>query len=350
LLGYFHFIFDYLVSGKRVAMGGAAACAALLANVHTYDVPVMLAVPLCFWVVEYGLRIREGRAAATGSSLPWGLAWVVLSMLPGIWHVWSLMQRDPAFGPAHVALGKVTMAGIATTYGGLLLAHARLLNPRRALFSDGETRWIRFLCVWSFAGLLVPFFPVAWARKALEGTHIPLSLLAAVALVRLLPDLAPLTKTWRVLAMLILIPSNVMGVVDACEYARVSRSDLTPEAPGGYLYRDEVVAFRWIAENTPADSVFLSSFATGSFLPAWTGRRVYLGHVSETHEVERKAQTMQRYFEGGMTNDEAKQFLRTEQIDFVFFGPRERQLARGRQPRLESVYREGNVEVLSETE
>jgi hypothetical protein len=84
----------------------------------------------------------------------------------------------------------------------------------------------------------------------------------------------------------------------------------------------EAQAFAWIARATPADSLILAAPETGLLLPAHTGRRVIYGHPFETVNAPQEEAAVIAFF---AQPDPA--FLAERAVDYVFYGPRERQLS-----------------------
>jgi hypothetical protein len=93
--------------------------------------------------------------------------------------------------------------------------------------------------------------------------------------------------------------------------------------PALYLASDEVGAFDWIEVNTPSDALILAAPDTGLFIPAHTGRRVLYGHPFETVYAEEMEELVTRFFQGESQEDD---LIEIQKADFIFFGPRERQI------------------------
>jgi hypothetical protein len=117
--------------------------------------------------------------------------------------------------------------------------------------------------------------------------------------------------------------------------------------PRRYISNDLVKTFEWLSDNSNTDAVVLCSYLTGNVLPAFTGRRVYLGHYGQTMDSVRKEEMSTRFFLGQMSEEEARQFMRANGVALILVGPIERELS-GRisiPSFARSVYRAGEVEL-----
>jgi hypothetical protein len=112
--------------------------------------------------------------------------------------------------------------------------------------------------------------------------------------------------------------------------------------PALYLTQSEVQALEWLESNTPADALVLAAPETGLLIPAHTGRRVLYGHPFETVNAESEQAQVVAFFQGEMQAPAT--FVEQRQVDYIFYGPRERSL--GELPKgldLRQVYATGVV-------
>jgi hypothetical protein len=92
--------------------------------------------------------------------------------------------------------------------------------------------------------------------------------------------------------------------------------------PKLYLSVYEAQAMTWLKSNSRVESVILASPETGAFLPAQTGCYVFYGHPFETvNAIKMKAEVEAAFRDPTPWNSAL--FARS---DFIFFGPRERNL------------------------
>jgi hypothetical protein len=94
-----------------------------------------------------------------------------------------------------------------------------------------------------------------------------------------------------------------------------------------YQTRGESQAYAWIEENTEGRALILGAPDTGLFIPVHTGRRVIYGHPFETiNAVEEEEAVIQFFREGEVQGLSPSEFLSRREVDYVFYGPRERLL------------------------
>lgn len=82
-------------------------------------------------------------------------------------------------------------------------------------------------------------------------------------------------------------------------------------------------ALSYINTYTPEDAVILSDLTAGNYIPAYTGRRVFVGHDNTVNE-ERKLTDARAFFDGAMDSQEAQAWMFLTNITHVFFGPQEK--------------------------
>jgi len=100
---------------------------------------------------------------------------------------------------------------------------------------------------------------------------------------------------------------------------------------------------------TVPDSVILGELVAGNYIPARTGRRVYVGHDNSVKKEE-KLILAQQFFQGGMDSKNAYFWLKSEGITHVFYGPQEQEDGKGidivaQYPYLRQIFEKNGVKV-----
>jgi hypothetical protein len=88
----------------------------------------------------------------------------------------------------------------------------------------------------------------------------------------------------------------------------------------------EVSAFQELERISPLNSIVLASYNTGNALPAWVSVRVLVGHGPESANLEENLPVVSAFFNEGWDANQRENFLDERQIDFIFYGPFEREL------------------------
>lgn len=91
-----------------------------------------------------------------------------------------------------------------------------------------------------------------------------------------------------------------------------------------YPVKGLIEGIDYIGNNTPKDAIILSSIVAGNYIPARTGRVVYLGHENTSYKEE-KIEIVKRFYEGVTPSKDVYEWLHQERISYVFVGPEEKE-------------------------
>lgn len=110
-----------------------------------------------------------------------------------------------------------------------------------------------------------------------------------------------------------------------------------------YPLKDFLTAIRFIQDTTTRETVVLSEVTAGNYIPVYSGNTVYVGHDNAVNH-EAKKEDVAAFFRGSLTELEAKEWMDTERLAVVFFGPQEQEEAgiadlSNRYPFLTEVFR-----------
>lgn len=175
----------------------------------------------------------------------------------------------------------------------------------------------RVLIVWAIIGLLYIYFPFGLQRRFMMGYFIPVAGLAVFGLLGTSREISRISVKLVTMLLIFSLPTNVLILFS---------SILGAQEHNEILYRtvSEDAAYIWLKTNTPEDSILLASPQTGLMIPALTGRRVLFGHPFETKDARYWEETVIRFYEGPDTRPDKI----LGQVDYVFYGPREKQMGR----------------------
>lgn len=300
-------------AGWQLLVGGL-----LLSNIHTYDaLPFLGLLVLC--LLLFWKRCGGGRLA------PLGLAFLGL-IIPVLYQVLvfrdSLEFREKALtltlapAPWHVV----------ATLAPLLLLAAWSWSKNRGSYS------VQFMALWAAVVLVCIYTPgLSFARKMLEGAHIPLCMLAAVGLSGLLRGPAPQWVPRLAVAVCLVLPGASAGYFTLwClqNAAENNSSRFQVLMPPLYLAEEEWAALQFVDEQAAGDArvVTLCLPFVGSYGPRTTGSTFYLSHWAETLRFEAKVPRVASFYRGGMSASEAQKFLTETGCRFVLLTQYERGL------------------------
>lgn len=302
--------FDDLLANWRLPAAFAVGLG--LSLIQPFAVlPVLVAVVL--WYGWEAVRDRSRRYPGSGwqavASFVLGSAPVLLYDLlatrrQAALALWAAQNSTPTPGLLETGLG----------YGLVLVLAAAGILTSRTLRSPGG----RLLLCWAVAGLVLMYAPLALQRRMALGLFFPLAGLAGAALSEFISQ--PGRRRLAAVAMLaVSFPSHL--VVVGAGLQSVSQGD-----PELLLLEAEHDSYAWIEANLPPDSLILSGARGGNRMPAFTEARVLYGHPFETPEADRMALTVEQFYQwsgdpaGGLAQ------LSALGVDFVLYGPEERQL------------------------
>ena len=133
---------------------------------------------------------------------------------------------------------------------------------------------------------------------------------------------------WIVVIIINGIAQSVYSLKSQCDFIHqriVATLPLVPY-PSQVMYplKDFYNGMVWLEKNTPRNSVVLSKITAGNYIPAYSGNFVYLGHAGETPGFEEKQAKTEAFFSGTMDENLARDFLKFENINYIFYGPQEK--------------------------
>lgn len=332
-----------LRAAREPGWGAVLVCGGLLfllGNVHTYDV-IGVYLVLLLWFGLEGLRRRLswGQAAAR-------YALIAALGLPTVLWQYHVQSIDPTWA-AKYAVPKTSppLSGYLLGYGLPLalaiLGVAYALSRRKAGCSAGAAqpagrplldaqRGALFPVLWLVVGFALVYAPLGFQRKLAEGLHVPICLLAALALQEMTRRL-PRSSFGLVagLAVALTLPSNVYYVADGLAHAKVNNLDLAPVwYPPAYLTSGEQAALRWLREHTSPNDVALCSTYFGNHVPAAAPCRVVAGHWDETVHFGRYLRLVLGFYAPFSPPEVRREYLRQSSANLVVYGPQERLLQR----------------------
>jgi hypothetical protein len=277
----------------------------LLSVVQPFAVPVVLivlAVYLALLAWHSHLLPRRGlllAAAAAAGAAPIMLYDLYVYRTNPALAAWSAQNLTPSLPPWDYALSYGLVLLLAL--GGITVA------LRRREPAD------LFLLAWVGSATLLLYVPFALQRRFITGLHVPLSLLAALSLERIVwPRLR--TRRQGLLTGLFLglvALSNVFVPLVAIVGVAQGRPPLV-------MSRDQAAAWAWLRGHTAWTDTVLAPSDVGQFVPAWAGNRVVYGHPFETIDAEAKAAEVDRFYSPEASPGERRALLDRYDVRYVF--------------------------------
>jgi hypothetical protein len=185
-----------------------------------------------------------------------------------------------------------------------------------------DNRGLHLLVIWSGLGLVLLYLPVGLQRRFLMGIFVPISGLAAVGLFLWSQRSRRSQAFLTAFTLLVSMPTLAIIFLGALQVIQQRDANF-------YLSKGEDQALQWLDVHTPPGALVVASPQTGALIPAFTGRRVIYGHPFETVNALQEEANLENFFQADSHAWDAHQamlFLLQRQADYVWVGPRERQL------------------------
>lgn len=239
-----------------------------------------------------------------------GYPLVVLYTFP-VWREFTAQNVLPSPAPIYYLLGYLPM--LLPALGGIVI-----IIRRR------EERWLLPI-LWLALVCLLLYAPLSTQRRYTLAIQAPLAALAVYWMAQV--GVPWLRRRLRGRATLVLM---LYGAVCLMATALMVQAQMIAVADKAdrlvYHTDDQRAAWDWISANTTPTDLFLSSFEAGGQIPAYTGRRVMLGHWIETVDYPRKRAAVAAFFDPATPDSERWALMSEQGVHYVWYGPDERAL------------------------
>ena len=342
---------------KHAIYAGIAAL--LLANIHTYDVVPLNIVMLIWALWSFKSSTRSARKPSPQeidniNQMRWIAPLIVVAWtIPQLAYQFFVALNSEEFRvKAFSEKPAPPLLDIAISYAPYLILSIfavwflwkanRGIANRDIEYSKFEnstktTRpaaWI--MALWVLVTLILIYTPISFARKMIEGVHLPLCFLAAFGFISLLDRFRVSFTLQRVLAgaLVLMMSFSSLSFVGWClanaadvqNQTETNRRRAEVLMPPLYLPIETAKMLQFFnGLNEPRTRAVLCFPTVGNYLPRESGWPVFVGHFDETLNFEeRKLGEVERFYNGRMNENEARIWLRDNDIGFVVQSPLER--------------------------
>jgi len=286
-----------------------AVAAMLLAGIAPFAVPVVVAIygGLIGWKLIIKENFKEDILR---------LFWIGLGSAPIlVYDLWIIYTHPVLSGwnAQNLTPSPPVWDLLISTAPASILA---ILAVRMYVKSTEQPQ--RLLVVWLVVCLVLLYVPFNLQRRFLTGYFVPVALLAFHAIEHIASNNPRRYRRLVASIFAFSIPTNIIVFLIAI----FGVLGLEPQI---VLGKHESLAFEWIDENLTYESLMLAAPDTGLFLPAYSSIRVVYGHPFETLRAEEQEASVISFY-SEWDKDQITSFITDSKIDYVFLGPRERNL------------------------
>lgn len=330
-----HNLFNSLGTPSRTAALKAGAWSALLALIHGYDTISLGTVWTLYLAINY--QIKVNRDSLKQSLINTAIAGSIT--LPPALFMYLQVKTNTLFRQrVEVQTLTGSVLWILLGYGfTLCLALYATKQHNKAEQDETQATLLRFLTVWMVGNTLAAYLPLPFQRKMLQGTHLPIALLAGLGLSKLTSKATKKAqKVVLAVTILLLAMSNITFLFRECQnnsYGVVQTGQHRP-----YLLQGEIEALKWIEQNIPKTasiqplpwlkqvrreegkvSTSISDMTLACYLPSTSGHNVYCGHFGETPDYGNKLIELMNVQLSFVSDEEKKALLTKMHIKFLLF-------------------------------
>lgn len=140
----------------------------------------------------------------------------------------------------------------------------------------------------------------------------------------------------------------IMIIISSFFYLTVYRqisSEFKNYPYNAYIPKELHDGFLWIKNNSLQNDIVLTRFITGNMLPAFSARRVFIGHQITTINFPQKLALVEKFYTNQMTAPEAQKFLKDNNITLVFVGLEESSINVNQYPFLKPAYKNSSTTI-----
>lgn len=323
----------------------AGLAALVLFQFHPYDIPTTILV-----IIVFVLLLIAKDKKINWFNVKHCLLIFLISSPALLYHFWTyqafwlkqiISAQNDCFTPA---LGKMVLSyGCPLILG--LIGLIYVLKNKTA--KDREM----FLVVWLIVQGALIYFPTNMQRRFILGLQVVINILAILGLIYL-KNIFKIKKIFSPNQMVILIIGFL--IIFCCSNYFILVMNFFPvnfsfnPRPVYYLPVERLEAMQWLKNNTPSDSVILSSYPTSNSIPAFSLRRVYLGHWDFTADAKQKFALLNYFFQKNDTNNNCRDFLLKNNINYIFYSKDDEDLGSfdlSTQSYLKQVYRNSGITI-----
>ncbi len=305
LLVFFYFIKALEEKNKKFIFL-ASFLAFILVSIHPYDLFIITPVLIIFSTLKY-IRYKEIFIIKS-------LALYFLAVfIPSLYYLTILKIDKPL---AQWAQQNITLSPNISAYligfGGLFILSSLtvycLIKKKKILNYTLNNNYLLLLTIWGVISWFLVYLPIDFNRRLSNGWHVPLAILSFLFLLFLFKEYKDkIIKNGLIPVFLFILFFDTLLVT--AKNIIITNSDVF------YIKSEEMSIYKKIKETVKDDEVVLARWRNGLFLPAFTGKKTYLGHGMQTWNYIEKDQEIINLW---ASNEDISSWLEDKKIKYIF--------------------------------
>jgi hypothetical protein len=214
------------------------------------------------------------------------------------------------------------------------------------LLQKNKNSALLFLNIWFWLSLALAYLPLGFSRYYLRALFFPVVIIVLINIDKISSKLRVKPTIVWVIIFCLAIPTSLVISLGRINAAKNS-------SRWYYITEEEKKAIDFLDLKSPKESGVLSSYILGNYIPTQTQNRVYFGHTYQTPNSKEKKDNLYNFYSNKLTEKEAQNFLQTNNISFIIWGPDERIITENSKNSeleyqfLETVYNNPKVTIFS---
>lgn len=204
---------------------------------------------------------------------------------------------------------------------------------------------------WIFCATILLYFPINFQRRLIEGLYFPLIILASTGLIFIFKKIQKYKIKNISYGYLLIFVFVLLTSITSVGSSLKDIQEVESDVPNKYYYHlldQEVKAIYFLKEKTNFKDVILTNWFYGNLIPGLTGRKVYVGHSVQTYNFDKKIQDLNNFLLDS-NEQTGKNFLKKNNIDYIFLGKNDSMLIYGFKPEqrkyLKKIYENKGVSI-----
>ncbi|MFA6099125.1 MAG: hypothetical protein WCV50_06345 [Patescibacteria group bacterium] len=183
-----------------------------------------------------------------------------------------------------------------------------------------------FIISWLLCSSLLIYVPVSFQRRMSEGLHVPIAILAGLGFLYLIKRINDKSKNNNIyiygliIGALVFLPLTNIQILGQDIWLYANKKTLPY-----YLTKTEIEAMNWLKQNVGRQQIIFSSYYMGNFIPAYTGRIVWIGHGPQTIDLLEKYEINDWFWQSDLEVQAKNDLLINNNIDYVYYGRKEKE-------------------------